>query len=359
VSTVAAATRRGPRLGIRGPVLHPLAWWAWAGGAIVAITRAANPLTIALLTGAVVFVVIRRRSNAAWTGVFRIYLIIAAAVVVLRMVFYVLFGIRTGGPVLLPLPAVPLPDWAGGISLLGPLEVPGLLSAFYQALGLAAIIVCFGAANALANPKHVLRHLPGALHDLGTAVVIAVTVTPQLITSARNVARARRLRGVQTKGPRAALGYVRPVLHEAMERAIALAASMDARGYARASAGSSRAVSIALLVAVALAGLGTYGLLDAATPGWLGLPVLVLAVVVGAVAIASASVRVQRSRYWVTPWGARETGSTACAALAAAVVVAGGDHAFADPMQWPGPEPVALIAVVLLLVPMVLGRGGS
>lgn len=339
-------------------VLHPLAWWAWAAGAIVAVTRSSNPVTIALLTGAVLLVVARRRSGSPWTRVFTLYLVIAGAVITLRLVFYVLFGIRTGGAVLIPLPAIPLPEWAGGISLLGPIEASGLLHALYGALGLAAVIVCFGAANALANPKHVLRHLPGALHDLSTAVVIAVTVTPQLITSVRNVRRARRLRGMETTGVRAALGYVRPVLHESMERAVALAASMDSRGYARTQRAASRGLNITLLSAVLLAGLGTYGLLDGTTPPWLGLPVLALAVVIAALAIAHASARVRRTRYWAAPWRARETLTALAGAAAAALILVGGDRAPADPVQWPGLAIPAIVAALVLLAPMVLGRGG-
>ena len=68
---------------------------------------------------------------------------------------------------------LPLPEWAGGISLLGPVETHGLLHAFSGAVALAAIIVCFGAANALANPKRALRSVPSALYDVSVAVVIA------------------------------------------------------------------------------------------------------------------------------------------------------------------------------------------
>src|SRR5690606_41905715 len=89
------------------------------------------------------------------------------------------------------------------------------------------------------------------------------TVAPQLVASVRDVRRARRLRGVQATGPRAALQYVQPVLHDAMDRAIALAASMDSRGYAHTRGGASRGVNLALLVSLVRAGLGTSGLRDA------------------------------------------------------------------------------------------------
>ncbi|MGC0251315.1 energy-coupling factor transporter transmembrane protein EcfT [Pseudactinotalea sp. Z1748] len=356
--TAVAPAPPTPLVRPRVPELQPLAWWAWAGAAVIALTRTGDPVGVLLLTGAVVAVVLWRRSAAPWTRIFRLYLYIAAAVIVLRLGFHVLFGIRTGGPVLVPLPALPLPEWASGISLLGPIESRGLVHALSGAIALAAIIVCFGAANALANPKHVLRHLPGALHDLSTAVVIAVTVTPQLIASARTVRRARRLRGVEGSGPRVVLGYVRPVLADAMDRAIALAASMDSRGYARTRGRASAGLNLALLVAVLLAGVGTYGLLDATMPGWLGLPVLAAAAVLGALTTAHASRRVRRTRYRAAPWRIRESAVVACSASAGLAVVLAGDRAHPDPLTWLGLPLGVIAAALLLVVPALLGRGG-
>lgn len=345
----------GPSAAHARPV-HPLAWWAWAGGAIAAITRTGSTTGIVLLTAAVMTVAATCRSRAPWTRLYHLYLGIAAAVIVLRLVFYVLFGIRTGGSVLIPLPAVPLPSWAGGVSLLGPVETQGLLHALSGALGLAAIIVCFGAANALANPKHVLRHLPGALHDLSTAVIIAVTITPQLVTSARTVRRARQLRGAPTSGVRAALGYVRPVLQEAMDRAISLAASMDSRGYASTQRAASRALTGVLLAAVLLAGVGTYGVLDTTTPWWLGAPVLSAGALIGAGATAIASRRVRRTRYRPAKWQVRETILAASGLAAAGVVTVGAQSPPASPLHWPGLPAGLIAAAVLLLVPVVWGR---
>ena len=335
-------------------VLHPLAWWAWAAGACLAVMRTDNPVAVALLTTAVIVVVSRCRSRAPWARVFQVYVAVAIAVVVVRLVFYVLFGLRTGGPVVLPLPRIPLPDWAGGISLLGPVQVPGLLASFFAALGLAAIILSFGAANALANPKHVLRHLPGALHDLSTAVVIAVTVTPQLAGSVQSVRRARRLRGARARGVAAALQYVQPVLHDAMGRAIALAASMDSRGYAHTRAAASRGLNVLLILALLLAGLGTYGLLDGTAPTWLGGPVLVVAAVVGGGAAALASRRVRRTRYRPTPWRGRESVVALSGLLAALLVTLTHVPTPPSPMQWPGLPLGVLAAAGLLALPAVL-----
>ena len=65
-------------------------------------------------------------------------------------------------------PEVPLPDWVSGIRLLGPVSLESLLTGLYDGLRLATIVVCVGAANALANPRKLLASMPGALYEVGT-----------------------------------------------------------------------------------------------------------------------------------------------------------------------------------------------
>ena len=78
--------------------------------------------------------------------------------------------------------------------LLGPVTREAVLAGLYDGLRLGTIVICVGAANALANPKRLLRSVPAALHEVGTALVVAVTVLPQLADSARRVRAAQALR---------------------------------------------------------------------------------------------------------------------------------------------------------------------
>ena len=175
--------------------MHPLAWWLWALGLAVATTRTTNPLVLGLVLASATLVVLACRQDAPWGRAFGGYLVLGAVIVAARVAFYVVIGIKTPGTVLLDVPGFALPGWAVGIELFGPITVTGLLVAVYGGLRLATLVVCFGAANALANPRRALRSLPASLHQVGTAVVIAVSVTPQLVTSAAGVRRAQRLRG--------------------------------------------------------------------------------------------------------------------------------------------------------------------
>ena len=146
-------------------------------------------------------------------------------------------GLKFGEIVVLRLPEVTLPSWAAGIQLGGTVYLEGLLGGGPRSgLRLAVMIACIGAANALANPKRLLRALPGALHEIGSAVVVSVSVAPQLAESVQRVRRARQLRGDTTRGIRAVPTVALPVLEDTLERSLLLAAAMDSRGYGRAGA---------------------------------------------------------------------------------------------------------------------------
>jgi hypothetical protein len=150
-------------------------------------------------------------------------------------------GAPVPGRVLVDLPEATLPDWAAGVRLGGEVTLEGVLGAVYAGLQLATILACVGAANALANPKRLLRSVPPALYEIGSALVVAVTVLPQLADSLRRVRAAQTLRGGHSGRVRGLRRILVPVLEDALERSLALAASMDARGYGRAGAASPAA----------------------------------------------------------------------------------------------------------------------
>ena len=69
--------------------------------------------------------------------------------------------LHRAGKLIVRLPQLPLPrDW--GVRIGGPLTAEGLISAIEDGLRLATMLVCVGAANALASPARLLNALPGA-----------------------------------------------------------------------------------------------------------------------------------------------------------------------------------------------------
>ncbi|MDX6359096.1 MAG: energy-coupling factor transport system permease protein [Nocardioidaceae bacterium] len=285
--------------------LHPVAWWCWSVGLAVAASQTTNPWLLLLLIGVACLAVAARRSAQPWANSFRLYLWLGVVIVVIRVVFRIVLGGGDGGQVLLDLPQIPLPHWALGLRLLGPVTQEALLAGLYDGLRLAAIVICIGAANALANPKRLLRSVPPALYEIGSSLVVAVTVLPQLVDSVRRVRAAQALRGGETGRVRSLRRLLVPVLEDALERSLALAAGMDTRGYGRTSGATPRERrTTGVLMLLGLCGIcvGVYAGLDGTTPGWLGRPLLLGGVLVSVAGMYTAGRRVGRSRYRPAPW---------------------------------------------------------
>lgn len=336
--------------------VHPGAWWLWAIGLAVAVSQTTNPLVLLLAASAVTFVVMARRTDSPWARAFALYAALGGFIIVLRLVLHVLVGLKWGEVVLLPLPQISLPSWAAGINLLGDIRLEGLLAALFEGMRLAAMILCIGAANALADPKKLLAALPGALQEIGTAIIVAISVAPQLAESVRRVHRARLLRGDGARGLRAVRRVAMPVLEDTLERSMSLAASMDSRGYGRRGETSparhrvTGALTLGGLLGMAI---GSYGLLDSTSPGWMGVPLLLVGALLGAFGLASGSTAISRTTYRPSPWRVAETLTAVCGVAAAAAAFASAHwepSTLTMPLSPISPPPLPWIFTLGLLV---------
>ena len=343
--------------------LHPGAWWLWALGMGAAATRTTNPLVLGLILAVVAFVVTSRRSDAPWAKGFGAYRVLALVVITVRVGFRMVLDGQHGTHILFTLPEIPLPDAAAGIRLGGPVAAEGVLAAFYDGLRLATLLVCVGSANVLANPKRLLKSVPSALYEVGAAITVALSVAPQLIESGRRVMRARRLRGDVGRRTRWFQQVAIPVMTDALDRSLQLAAAMDSRGYGRtgdASRGSRRLTAVLVLGGLAGVCVGTYGLLDASTPEAMGAPMLVVGVLLGAGGVVASGRTVRRTTYRPDPWRAAEWGVvlsglvTATAMTVAANLDASALHPSLQPLEWPQLPPLALVAVLVGALPAVV-----
>lgn len=342
--------------------LHPGAWWAWALGLAAAASRTTNPLLLVLLIGAAALVVQARRPEAPWARSFSFFLRLGVIVILVRIAVQVLFASSVGTTTLLELPGIGLPAWMAGVRLGGDLTLESLLMAFYDGLRLATILICVGAANALASPTRLLKSVPAALYELGVSVVVALTFTPQLVADVDRLRTTRRLRGRRSHGIRAIAASAVPVLEGSLERSVSLAAAMDSRGYGRrgeVTAGRRRLTAGLLLTGLVAAAIGVYGLVGSGSPALLGLPMLGLGLISCVAALALAGRSRLRTRYRPDPWRAPEWlvagAGVATAALFAAAAwtgVAGMETSF-DPPVWPSLPLLALFAVLLSATPAV------
>jgi energy-coupling factor transport system permease protein len=342
--------------------LNPVAWWLWAVSLAVAASRTSNPLLLLLIFAVLGLVVALRRPQAPWARGYRFYLLMAAVVIAIRVVFSVIFaaGPSAGDHILFRLPAVPVPSWYSGVRIGGPVSAETVLAAAVDGVRLACLLCCIGAANTLANPKRALRVLPGALYELGTAVTVALSLAPQLVESVARVRAARRLRGGGAGSGRRRLGLLRgvavPVLHDALERSLRLAAAMDARGYGRTGrAGPANRRLTAGLMLTGLAGLclGGYELLDPSVPPPVGLGGFAAGSALCVAGLVLGGRRVSRSRYRPDPWRWPEWLVTASGLTSAVVLTLnlgydpGALNPGFHPLQWPALPVLPTVAILV------------
>ncbi|MEV7830376.1 energy-coupling factor transporter transmembrane protein EcfT [Streptomyces subrutilus] len=345
--------RRGhwqPPEASRGNALHAGAWWLWALGLATAASRTTNPLLLGLVVGVAGYVVAARRTDAPWARSYGAFLKLGVVVIGLRLLFSVLLGSPIpGSHTLFALPEVPLPAWAQGIRFGGRVTAEQVVFAFYDGAKLATLLVCVGAANALANPARLLKSLPAALYEAGVAVVVAMTFAPNMVADVARLRTARRLRGRPTGGVRAVLQIGLPVLEGALERSVATAASMDARGYGRtaevppAVRHTTNALTLGGLLGMCA---GTYGLLAAEGAAY-GLPVLGIGLVLALAGLRLGGRRSVRTRYRPDRWGARAWLVSGSGAAVAALLV----HAASVDPEGLRPGVVPLVAPELPLWP--------
>ncbi|MCX0243632.1 energy-coupling factor transporter transmembrane protein EcfT, partial [Streptomyces drozdowiczii] len=330
----------------RSNALPAGAWWLWALGLATAASRTTNPLLLGLLVGVAGYVVAARRTDAPWARSYGMFIRIGLFVIAVRLLFSVFLGSPIPGThTLFTLPELPLPDWAKGVRIGGRVTAEQLVFALYDGAKLAALLICVGAANSLANPARLLKSLPGALYEAGVAVVVAMTFAPNMVADVLRLRTARRLRGRPTGGVRAVLQIGLPVLEGALERSVAVAASMDARGYgrtARVPAAVRHTTNVLTLGGLLGVCAGTYGLLAAEGADY-GMPLLVAGLLAAMAGLRLGGARSVRTRYRPDRWGVR------------AWLVAGSGAVVAAAMIWAGnADPAALHPGVVPLTAPVL-----
>jgi energy-coupling factor transport system ATP-binding protein len=156
--------------------------------------------------------------------------LLAVGFVGLRVLYRTIFGgAGGGGTLLLDLQRIRLGGPFEHITLFGPVTTGGLAAAALSALPFAALVLTFGLVGVAVDIRALLTRgaTRGPVQTVSRALVVAWATFPALLDSVRRVRVARGLRG-----ERGAASLIVPVLEHTVERAIALGASMEVRGFA-------------------------------------------------------------------------------------------------------------------------------
>ncbi|MBW4031645.1 MAG: ATP-binding cassette domain-containing protein [Acidobacteria bacterium] len=156
--------------------------------------------------------------------------LVAVGFVALRVVYRMIFGGGSGdGLLLVNLPRVALPGPFVGIQLFGPITSGGIANAVFGALPFATAILLVGLIGVVIDVRALLTRgsIRGPVRTVARALLVAWSTFPALRESVVRVQRARELRG-----ERSLASLLVPVLEQTVERAIALGASMEVRGFA-------------------------------------------------------------------------------------------------------------------------------
>jgi len=210
-------------------VLSPLSWLVWAATCTLVVATTRNPLyvlLVALCAGAAYRAArsTQRDTGTQWSLVLRA----AWALTTIAILFNTL-TVHAGDRPLFMFPRdLPLVGSVIG----GPVTLNALLYGVVSALALGTLILTFAALNAAVGYEELLRLLPRPLTGLGVTMTVALGFLPQTITALSEVREAQAVRGHSLgRGLRGLQPVVVSVLALGLERAIALAEAMAARGF--------------------------------------------------------------------------------------------------------------------------------
>jgi len=233
---------------------HPITWLIWLLAATLPALLTRNPLylTLLLLASGVTYMALERRSPAArsWRafvklGVVLLLFAVPSNALTAHQGRLVLFRLPESWPII-------------GGAITGEAMLYGLSSG----LSLLTLLLIFATFNSAVDQARLLRMTPPYLYQAGVIAAIAVAFVPQMMIAAQEIREAQRIRGHRFRGLRDLLPLFMPLLTTGLERAIALAESMEARGFGDIPAAPSRRQTLCragTLVALLALASGAFG----------------------------------------------------------------------------------------------------
>lgn len=286
-------------------MIHPLAWIGWLIAVMAALSTTRNPMYLALilLCIALVDMVVQRLPNGA-TPVFsrkRFVLLIVLVSAAINAL-----SVHYGDTVLFT-----LPEW---LPLLGgPVTLEALVFGALNGLALAGIFLAFATAQRALPTSALVGLIPRAFYSLAVVAAIAITFVPTTLRQARQIRDAQAIRGHRMRRLRDWLPLLLPLLIGGLERALQLAESMAARGFAgmhqrEYASVAAEQTTTRLLMIVGLSMLLTGWLLLLAWGiQWLGVPLMLAGAALLLGRLWWLGRRVRRTHYRQLHWTASDT----------------------------------------------------
>jgi energy-coupling factor transport system permease protein len=365
-----STVRTGPAVESRSSELrilgrwHAGVWMVWALAAAACVQLAPNPVYVALVIGIAALAVSLHARPGPYSRAFVLLVGVGVFFAVARMLLTVLttHGV---GHVLFTLPEATLPRLLGGFTVGGSIELPVMLQSLAEGFAIVGVMAVFGAFNSVVSHSELVQSTPRAFYEVGLVVIVALAFVPSTLAAIADVREADRARtGGRVVRRGRLLRQIVPVLEIGMERAVTLAESMDARGFARAGAGTLDRIAgwcgVASLLALGGAFVALVGdaRVAAAVLGGAGSVGLVVAVL-----LASSSterIRYRPRRMTRVDW--TMVGAVLLAPVALAACSITGDTSLSwfatEPVRWPVLHVLPALALLPLLAPIGTPRRG-
>jgi energy-coupling factor transport system permease protein len=242
----------------------------------------------------------------------------------------------------------------------GTVTLEAAVYGFLNGLRLVTLLSFFMAFNAVVPVARLTSLTPGALHELGLVVLIAITYVPETLQQFKRIREAQAIRGHRLDGIRAWRPMIVPLLITGLERALNLAETMVSRGY-----GSTTSVAVPLYTRLLFAGGLLLILIGALLSAW-GRTIGLFALAAGGGAVVWAYRTVSRdhvrTRYRPRPWTGLDTLVVAGAALPLMLLFLPGfersQWAYSPypSLSWPSFNILIGLSLLGLALPVLLGQ---
>lgn len=197
-----------------------------------------------------------------------------------------------------------LPLWIPYIG--GSVTLEALVFGAINGLVLSGILISFTVVNLSLPVRSLIRLIPQAFYPLAVVTSIAITFLPNTTRQLQQIREAQAIRGHQVRGIKDWLPLIMPLLIGGLERAMGLAETMTARGFAGGETGKNGShyrLGFFLGLLFILAGWVMQLTSTLRIGGYL---IAALGIMLIMVSLWSVGKRVQRSHYRLESWTYRD-----------------------------------------------------